>query len=663
MGAKGVLTLAHAMIETTESQFLEIKATGLLPSPSGVALAILRLTQQDDFSIEEVARILQGDPAMAGRVLKFANSSFYGSSRPIISITEATLRIGVTALRHLLFGLSVLSRYRQGFCESFDYRKFWAHSLATAVASQSLCQLGKVVPHEEAFACGLLSHVGRLALATVYPSQYGEILARMGDRPFGELLPVEKDCLQITHLDLTKALLKEWGLYEIHCDAIEGLYAPDDAGLDPNSRGYQLARILNLASDLGSILVIDEDLRPAMMTDLLVRAEWFQLDLEALHGLFDEIMAKWLEWSAMLEMPPLAMPVFGELLDSSKRRTSGLNAVLASTRKKQGLRILVVDDDPSILKIVGNQLLTANHSVITAENGGDALRLAMETEPQLIIADWVMPGMDGIELCRALRRTRIGQHIYLIILTALEDEGHLVEAFEAGADDYIVKPIKPNMLRARICGGERVIKLQEEVNREKREIHRFIADFALLNRRLEQAALSDSLTQLPNRRYATRRLEQQWSAAKRSGGAITCMVVDVDHFKGINDKFGHAGGDAALIEVAQTLRNAARKDDVVCRIGGEEFLIICTNTDADAAQATAERMRVAVENHRMTLSNTEVTLSISVGVAAHPAKETTPDQLLRAADAAVYAAKRRGRNRVCLIAGVLSKTDMLKNTA
>jgi diguanylate cyclase (GGDEF)-like protein len=650
------------MIETIESQYLEVKATGLLPSPTGVALTILKITQQDDFSIEEVARAIQSDPAMAGRILKFVNSSFYANARPIISITEAVLRIGVIALRQLLLGLSVLSRYRQGYCESFDYQKFWAHSLATAVASQSLCQIRRVFPHEEAFTCGLLSHVGRLALATVYPREYGEVLGKMGNAPACELLPVEKSCLRVTHLDLTQALLKEWGLSDAHYNAIRGLYTPDDSGLDPISRDYQLARVLSLSSELGSILVAEEHLRPAMMTDLMLQAEWFELDLESLQGLFDEVVAKWREWSALLEMPALSLPAFGELMDSYKKRTAGLNTVLASTGKKQGLRILLVDYDSATRKIVEGYLLAASHTVIMAKNGDDALRLAMETEPQLIITDWVMPEMDGLEFCRALRRTRIGQNIYFIIMTAWEDEERLLEAFEAGVDDYLEKPIKPNVLRARICGGERLIKLQEEVNRDKREIHRFIADFALLNRRLEQAALSDPLTQLPNRRYATRRLDQQWSAAKRSDGAITCMVVDVDHFKGINDKYGHAGGDTALIEVAKTLRNAARKDDVVCRIGGEEFLIICTNTDAEAAQATAERMRVAVEQCPVTLADIEVKLTISVGVAAHTAKETTPDELLRAADMAVYAAKSRGRNRVCLIAGVLPKNEMLKNT-
>jgi PleD family two-component response regulator len=129
-----------------------------------------------------------------------------------------------------------------------------------------------------------------------------------------------------------------------------------------------------------------------------------------------------------------------------------------------------------------------------------------------------MPEMDGIALCKSLRATKPGQRIYLIILTALEDEDHLIEAFEAGVDDYIVKPLNERVIKARLRAGQRVIRLQEEIEREREEIRRYAAELAVTNRRLQEAALTDMLTALPNRRYGMDRMEQEWAAAKRSGG-------------------------------------------------------------------------------------------------------------------------------------------------
>jgi diguanylate cyclase (GGDEF)-like protein len=204
------------------------------------------------------------------------------------------------------------------------------------------------------------------------------------------------------------------------------------------------------------------------------------------------------------------------------------------------------------------------------------------------------------------------------------------------------------MLLARLRAGERVVSLQSEVESDREEIRRFAAELAMTNRRLQDAALLDPLTGIPNRRYAMDRIQQEWAAAERGARPLACMLIDVDHFKRINDTHGHDVGDLVLQRVADTLKHGARTHDVICRIGGEEFLVICPDTDASAAGQCAERLRQAVGAMRIALGSTTLTLTISIGVAAMDAGMSSPDSMIKASDQAVYAAKQAGRNRICV---------------
>jgi HD-like signal output (HDOD) protein len=237
----------------SDSRFLELKATGDLPSPSGVALKLLRLTGDEESSLEEISATLQCDPALTGRLLKLANSARMGRRRPVVAIEDAVKVSGIRAIRQLVLGLSVLSNHREGKCQSFDYQGFWTRSLVTAAAVHELCAVNMAFQPDEAFTCGLLSGVGRLALATVYPVKYGEILNQMGNRPLADLLEVEQESFSITHLELTKAMLQDWGLPKVQIQAIDGLYGLDNLQFDPESRTGQLAHVLHLANELSSV--------------------------------------------------------------------------------------------------------------------------------------------------------------------------------------------------------------------------------------------------------------------------------------------------------------------------------------------------------------------------------------------------------------------------
>jgi diguanylate cyclase (GGDEF)-like protein len=222
----------------------------------------------------------------------------------------------------------------------------------------------------------------------------------------------------------------------------------------------------------------------------------------------------------------------------------------------------------------------------------------------------------------------------------------VVEAFDAGVDEYVVKPFNPRILLARVRAGQRMIELREQVESDRQLRDRQVAEMAVLNRKLEAAAMTDVLTKLPNRRYAMRRLEDELNGALAAGAPLSVIMIDIDHFKQVNDRFGHDMGDLVLRETATVLRNTTRKGDYVCRLGGEEFLVICTKASLPQCAMTAERIRAAVEEHIIGFGF-ERAVTVSLGAASLECGARTVDELLKLADRRVYAAKAAGRNRVC----------------
>jgi diguanylate cyclase (GGDEF)-like protein len=285
------------------------------------------------------------------------------------------------------------------------------------------------------------------------------------------------------------------------------------------------------------------------------------------------------------------------------------------------------------------------HIVYPADNGNTALALAMEVLPHVIIAHYNLPQLDGPELCQTLRATEEGRRMHILLMADEHGEEQLSRAYEAGADGYAPSGISAKALRTRLFAAQRLVQLQNAWEKDRTQLRQIAAELAVANRRLANAALTDLLTGLPNRRSAMDQLQQAWSAASRSGIPLSVMVVDIDHFKHINDTYGHAAGDAVLREAANTLRSSARRQDSVCRIGGEEFLVICPNTDIKAAMQSAERLRTTLEAKRIAIGQVEKSITASIGVATKLPSTVDIDALVSAADQALYAAKQAGRNR------------------
>jgi two-component system, cell cycle response regulator len=291
------------------------------------------------------------------------------------------------------------------------------------------------------------------------------------------------------------------------------------------------------------------------------------------------------------------------------------------------------------LQKIGNE-------VIEAADGREALELALEKQPHMMVVDWVMPEMDGMQLTRALRQTKVGHGMFIMVLTSFEDDERLVEAFETGVDDFMHKPLRPRVLTARLRAGQRIIKLQHEIERDREEIRHFAAELAVTNRRLQEVALTDVLTGFPNRRFAMERMQQEWSAAGRSGRPLSCLVIDLDGFKQVNDAYGHDVGDEVLKQTALALKKGLRAQDVICRTGGDEFLVVCPDTGLQAALVCAERARRSVEGMPVVCGSHRLKGSVSVGVAVREGEMLDADALIKRADQGLYVAKERGRNRV-----------------
>lgn len=628
-----------------QNRFKELKATGQLPSPKGVALALLNLMQQDDVTIKDIARVVQTDPALSGRLIKFANSLNFNPRRPIASISEAVMVVGLPMVRQLVLGFSVLSSHRNGQCGAFNYQEFWSSSLATAIANQALSAQAKT-SSEETFTCGLLSGIGRLTLATLFPEKYAEVLNAAVSPD--ELLRLEHEQFDTDHNELSAALLKEWGFPAILIETVCHHEFPEKGDFQAGSRAHTLVHSLHLSRSLASLCIADESSRRALLPGLYVLGARLGIDADALMTLSDHVVREWQQWGKILDVPTQELPSFAEMAASLPPLTEAADSD-ASEKVDQAefpLRILIVDDDKAVSDYLQRLLASHGHTVFSASNGKEGLEKVLEYNPQLVISDWIMPSMDGIAFCESLRTTRDGRGLYFIILTSLADEDRLVEAFEAGVDDYLAKPFSIKVLMARLRAGQRLIQLKEEISREREEVRRVASELAVTNRRLQRLALTDPLTLLPNRRYGMDSLEQEWEAAKNRGRPVTCMLIDLDRFKQINDTYGHDAGDTALKQAAKILKSAARPQDIVSRIGGEEFMVICPDTSLKEGAQYAELIRRTFEDSLVNAGADRIKINVSIGIAEYNPVMPHFSALIKAADDALYRAKLNGRNKV-----------------
>ena len=310
-------------------------------------------------------------------------------------------------------------------------------------------------------------------------------------------------------------------------------------------------------------------------------------------------------------------------------------------------RILVVDDHEDNIELLRARLEARGYEVFGASDGQAALDQVEHISPDLILLDVMMPKMDGMEVVRRLKANKNLPFIPVIMQTALDSTENKVQGLDAGADDYITKPINFAELEARVNSLLRIKQLETELRDREKHVSALNAELAGLNDKLLRISLTDGLTEIDNRRCLEDRLHEMWQRSVRLNEPIALIMCDIDKFKSVNDKFGHQAGDSVLKEVAKLLKDEAREIDRVGRYGGEEFLLILSGTVLDAAVTFAERLREKVEGHTFSYAGGTLRRTMSCGVAAAPHPRVKDQEaLLRAADDALYVAKETGRNRV-----------------
>lgn len=294
--------------------------------------------------------------------------------------------------------------------------------------------------------------------------------------------------------------------------------------------------------------------------------------------------------------------------------------------------ILVVEDDPVSRRILEKSLTKSGMKVVAAENGREALELLEKTFFPIVITDWMMPELDGLELCQRIRKMEWPSYVFIILLTARGAVDDIITGLDAGADDYLTKPFNKAELKARLRAGTRILGLYDKINK---------------------LSITDPLTQCFNRGYLMKSLTKEIKRSIRYKNNLFIVMSDIDHFKNINDSYGHQAGDLVLKEFASLIMNSFRDEvDWLARYGGEEFILVLPETGRDGAWQAAERLRKKVSEMVIPVKEEKIQITASFGISGFEGHNSvvniSANALIEKADKCLYQAKREGRNRVVL---------------
>jgi diguanylate cyclase (GGDEF)-like protein/PAS domain S-box-containing protein len=542
----------------SRSKFEELKAGGHLPSPKGVALQVILLTQKDGVSNQQISHAIKADPVLSARVIKAANSRVIANSRPIVSIVDAVAVLGFSSVKNLVLGLSLMEFKPDAACQGFDYHNFWAHSLLTAITAKNLVQNNGLGSTEEVFILGLLGQIGTLALATARPQEFARILQEVETNKESELSSLERAEFGLDHNQLTQAMLADWGLPKIFHEIALYHENPLESDFAEGSRNWQLLNVMHIANLFAKVCLAQESQRRKMVPKLLLASTRQGVEIDMLTKIGDKSAIEWREWSDLCGFRAVVFPPFAGLLEAVPLAPGMIDSdeVIANgSASVFKLRILLVDDDRTILLLLTKILEKAGHTVATALHGLEGLDQISKFNPHLIITDWVMTEMDGIDFCKAIRQNAAWRNIYVLIMTAHAGVDKLVEAFDAGANDYINKPLSTKVLLARLRAGQRVVQLQEEMEFDHKQLHQFADELAANNKRLRKSEVCMRAI-LDNSPYMT------W--LKDTGGRyvkVNKTYSDYFHLKNVEQIIGKTDLDLWPKDIAA--KHQAVDDEVV----------------------------------------------------------------------------------------------------
>jgi len=306
------------------------------------------------------------------------------------------------------------------------------------------------------------------------------------------------------------------------------------------------------------------------------------------------------------------------------------------------MKILVVDDSRTIRQVVAECLKSMGHNVEYAESGEQCLSFLAEMEVDLILMDVEMPGLNGVETTKAIREIKKADWFPIIFLTSHTDDESFTNGILAGGDAYITKPINFLRLQLTVVAMERIYVMRQKLKQAQLKLES-------ANRQLEHLSFHDQLTGLANRRHYDNNLENQFNLAKRNKSPLSLIICDIDYFKLYNDSYGHQQGDHCLVQVADLIRNSAKRPtDLACRYGGEEFTVILPDTKTAGAREVAENLRQSLFNSNIPHSGSKVAqcVTLSLGVTTYFGQYKSAEEITKFADHALYKAKESGRNCV-----------------
>lgn len=464
-------------------RYAQLKAAGDLPSPRGVALAIIQLTQTPDVSLAQLGRVIKGDPAFVGRLIKAANGLVAESRRAIVSVQEALMVLGLPAVRTLALGFSLLSAYRKGACQGFDYPCFWSSALLMANAMQALSQRVRVVAPDEAFSLGLLARVGELSLATLYPEAFSRLLAELERNPALEQVVLEDQAFAMNHRELGAAMLADWGVPDALVQAVRFHEQPELAGYGEDSREAGIVQCLVLARAIAQLCLAPESEHVRLMTPMLRLSGRLGLGGEAFVSLCERVGRDWREWGGLLQIRTEDTPRFAEVGSAVAEESGGAVKEIARFDDLKPMWALIAAGARDERELLREEFEAAGLVVFYAAGADAALEAVLDIQPQLVLADW---SKEGERVVRCVRDMRLGRGVYVICLLEDVGEASVLAALGAGADDFLVRPLQRAALTMRVRACLRMLVLRQELERECEELRNFVAELSISNRRLQE---------------------------------------------------------------------------------------------------------------------------------------------------------------------------------
>ena len=624
------------------AQLLLESAAERLPTPDGVALALMEAWEDERTTVQQIARLVQTDPALSGRVLKLANSAAAGR-RSLASVPDAIVRVGMQTVGQLAVAFSLIGKESSDRCPGFDHQQYWARCLLMAVLSRGLGESTRLAPPDDLFACGLLARIGILGLVSVYPEAYSSILS--GDP--GDLDAREKEVFGVDHNELSEAMMLDFFVPRALAEPARFHEAPNESGFARDSRPQKLAVLLHLAYRLSDVAIQNDGRimeEPAVIDAICGR---LGLAEGQISRVFDQAIDQWGEWAELLQLPADKARSF-EDLDFSGTEEEGSRGNAEAARHDidtRALAAVVLADVPDQAGLM-TSLAQLGIKAEVCSKPSDAMHRVMDYRANLFFVS-----AEHVQLIEMLRTAQAGDTSHVFVVLARADVEQEAQGFAVGADDVIVSNISAEQLAPRLQPALRLLKRHERWRSDRKELRRIAKELALSHRQQQVLALTDQLTELPNRRAAMEAMEQAWSSSLRADTPCALLILDIDHFKSINDRFGHAVGDQVLHSVAAVLKDAVRRDETIARIGGEEFLLISPHLPIRESLVAGERLRRQLERAEIDAGGEIVRMTASIGVAVREESMQRAQELLIAADKALYAAKTSGRNRIAAMIG------------